>query len=93
MFDEHMLFFVPSRIGISYKVKKSPTLCAGFFFAHSLKLPTYIHVMATGNPFQRRTFEHGRYSFLFMRKLHKKVSTASSASESLQSLNPGSFCD
>ena len=21
MFDEHMLFFVPSRIGISYKVK------------------------------------------------------------------------
>ena len=25
MFDEHMLFFVPSRIGISYKVKKQPS--------------------------------------------------------------------
>ena len=30
MFDEHMLFFVPSRIGISYKGTKSRTaaLCA-----------------------------------------------------------------
>jgi len=33
MFGEHMLFFVPSRIGISYKVKKGE-LSLSLSFVH-----------------------------------------------------------